>query len=471
MDLSLNDFMRVCIVVEGTYPYITGGVSSWIQMLIENMPEIEFDVVHLAPWKWTRPFGYNMPDNLKHVYEYLLFSADFSKNNIASNERDLVKYLRQLIDLKEERAKYFSQLLREVVGKNLDYLLLSKSFWDFIEDVYSRYFYEEGFPGFYWTVMGFVIPILGALQALPPAADIYHSTTTGYAVLSALAGKYAHGGKLIVTEHGIYHREREIEITKSSSIPEVYKKPWIEIFKLISETAYAECDALTTLFEKNQLFQFELGADIGKMHVIPNGVDINKFGRAIKVEHDTFNVAMIGRVVAIKDILTGIKAFDILVKEVPNSRLYIIGPYDEDEEYYQRCVNLVELLDLKDKVIFTGKANVLDYYGLMDVLLMSSISEGQPLVQLEAMAAGLPVVVTNVGNCPEIALDPDGQSGFVVEPKDYVLMAEKLKILAKDKSLRETFAENGKRVVSEKYNLEKMISSYKQLYEEVLRRV
>jgi len=177
---------------------------------------------------------------------------------------------------------------------------------------------------------------------------------------------------------------------------------------------------------------------------------------------------MVGRVVPIKDVVTGIKAFDALVKEVPNSRLYIIGPTDEDEEYYQRCVNLVELLGLSGKVIFTGKANVIDYYGMMDVLLMSSISEGQPLVQLEAMAAGLPVVVTNVGNCPEIALDPDGQSGFVVEPKDYVAMAEKLIILAKDKALRETFAQNGRRVVSQKYTLERMINSYRQLYEEVL---
>ncbi len=440
-------------------------------MLIENMPDIEFDVVHLAPWKWTRSFGYKIPKNLKQIYEYLLFSSDFSKNNAALNERDLVRYVRQLIDLKEERPKYFAQLLREVAGKHLDYLLLSKSFWNFLEDVYSRYFYEEGFPGFYWTVIGFIISILGAIQALPPKADIYHSTTTGYAVLSALAGKYVHNGKLIVTEHGIYHREREIEITKSSSIPEVYKKPWIEIFRLISETAYKECDVLTTLFEKNQLFQFELGADINKMYVIPNGVDVEKFGSVKKIEHDTFNVAMVGRVVPIKDVLTGIKAFDALVKEVPNSMLFIIGPTDEDEEYYQRCVDLVELLNIKDKVVFTGRANVIEYYGKMDVLLMSSISEGQPLVQLEAMAAGLPVVVTNVGNCAEIALDPDGQSGFVVEPKDYVLMAEKLKLLAEDKVLRETFAKNGKRVVSEKYTLEKMISSYRKLYEEVLENV
>lgn len=99
-----------------------------------------------------------------------------------------------------------------------------------------------------------MVPILSAIQSLPPRADIYHSTTTGYAVLSAMAGKFYHGGKLIVTEHGIYHREREIEITKSKSIDEIYKPVWIEIFKLISKAAYTSCDALTTLFEKISSF-------------------------------------------------------------------------------------------------------------------------------------------------------------------------------------------------------------------------
>ncbi|WP_448523768.1 GT4 family glycosyltransferase PelF [Pseudothermotoga sp.] len=461
--------MRVCIVVEGTYPYIVGGVSSWVQMLIENMPDIEFDVVHLAPWRWNRPFSYKMPKNLKHVHEYLLFSCDFSRSKDSLNERELISFVRQLIELKQQRAHFFAKVLRSVAGKHLDWILQSQAFWNFITDVYERYFFEEGFTGFYWTVIGFMIPILSAVQSVPPKADLYHSTTTGYAALSALTGKYVHGGKLIVTEHGIYHREREIEITKSTSIPEVYKKPWIEIFKLISETAYMECDALTTLFEKNQLFQLELNADFSKMYVIPNGIDVEKFLKIQRTEHDGFNIGIVGRVVPIKGITTGIKAFDIVIKEVPNSKLYIIGPTDEDEDYYERCLGLVKRLNLEDKVIFTGRADVSRYYGMMDVLLISSISEGQPLVQLEAMACGVPTVVTNVGNCAEIALDSDGQSGFVVEPGDYVSMAEKLVLLAKDESLRKIFSENGRRIVKEKYTLQRMIEAYRKLYAEVVK--
>ncbi|MGC8820483.1 MAG: GT4 family glycosyltransferase PelF [Fervidobacterium sp.] len=462
--------MRVCIVVEGTYPYVTGGVSSWIQMLIENMPDIDFDVVHLAPWRWTRPFGYKMPSNLKRIYEYQLFSSDYEFFPEV-NTKEIINNIKYMIDFqKGNRVQHFRKILRHIAGKKIDHLLLTKEFWDLIQYVYSRHFSTEGFTGFYWTVIGFIIPIFGALQSIPPKADIYHSTTTGYASLSALMGKYVNNGKLIVTEHGIYHREREIEIMKSKTIAEIYKEAWISIFKMISELAYEECDYLTTLFEKNQLFQLELNADLEKMLVIPNGINVEKFGALKKIEHDTFNIGVVGRVVPIKDILTAIKAFDIVVKEIPNSRLYVVGPTDEDEEYFKRCINLVDILNLKDKVIFTGKVNVLEYYGMFDLILLSSISEGQPLVQLEAMACGIPLVVTNVGNCPEIALDPDGQSGFVVEPKDYISMSEKIILLAKDRDLWHTFSENGKRVVNEKYTLEQMINSYRRLYEEVLKK-
>lgn len=156
--------MRVCIVVEGTYPYITGGVSSWIQMLIENMPDIEFDVVHLAPWKWKRPFSYKLPKNLKKLYEYLLFSVDHSAKFQLSDVDYVISQIKNLIDFsRSERATIFSAILKNVAGKRLDYILRTKNYWDFLVDIYERYLSVEGFTNFYWTVTGFVIPILGAI--------------------------------------------------------------------------------------------------------------------------------------------------------------------------------------------------------------------------------------------------------------------------------------------------------------------
>lgn len=459
--------MKVCIVVEGTYPYVTGGVSSWIQMLIENLPDISFTVLHLAPWRWDKPFAYRMPENLEAVYEHLLFSADLD-GELEKGLESLSETVWDLITYRTGRAQRFIDVVRTLVGRKLDPMLRSKFFWDFLVEVYERFFSEQGFTKFYWTVVGFLLPILSALQSVPPEADIYHATTTGYAGLSAIAGKLVHGGKLIVTEHGIYHREREIEILKSTTVDEIYKPIWISIFRLISQASYELADALTTLFEKNQLFQLELGANFEKMSVIPNGVDTRKFSSISKEPHETFNIAVIGRVVPIKDILTAIKAFEIVAGEVPNARLLVVGPNDEDEEYFERCVELAHTLGLGERVVFTGRANVLEYYRITDVLLISSVSEGQPLVQLEALACGIPSVVTNVGNCAEIALDPDGQSGFVVEPKDYPAMASRLIELARNPELCRVFSENGRRIAQEKYDLRKMVNAYRSLYESIL---
>ena len=70
--------------------------------------------------------------------------------------------------------------------------------------------------------------------------------------------------------------------------------------------------------------------------------------------------------------------------------------------YYEECVELVENLRLQNTVIFTGRANVIDFLPKIDVVVLTSISESQPLVILEAGAAGIPCVTTDAGSCPEL---------------------------------------------------------------------
>ena len=73
-----------------------------------------------------------------------------------------------------------------------------------------------------------------------------------------------------------------------------------------------------------------------------------------------------------------------------------MGPCDEDEEYARECYEQVEALGLTD-VVFTGRINIRDYLGRMDVTILTSISEGQPLTILESYAAHVPVIATDVG--------------------------------------------------------------------------
>lgn len=102
-------------------------------------------------------------------------------------------------------------------------------------------------------------------------------------------------------------------------------------------------------------------------------------------------------------------------------------------------------LFLEDVVEFLGRQNVREYYPKLDLLLLSSVSEGQPLVILEAMAAGVPIVATDVGACKEMVYDEEGQCGIIVPPKNHIMMAKAILKLYEDAELRKVFSQNAKK--------------------------
>jgi glycosyltransferase involved in cell wall biosynthesis len=79
-----------------------------------------------------------------------------------------------------------------------------------------------------------------------------------------------------------------------------------------------------------------------------------------------------------------------------------MGPTDEDEEYDRDCRLLVKMLELTETVKFLGRVDAKAYYPKCDVIVLTSVSEAQPLVILEANAAGIPCVATDVGACKEL---------------------------------------------------------------------
>src|SRR5581483_346526 len=130
-------------------------------------------------------------------------------------------------------------------------------------------------------------------------------------------------------------------------------------------------------------------------------------------------VALIGRVVPIKDVKTFIRACGLLQQQIIELEALVMGPLDEDKEYAEECREYARQQGLESTITFTGKVNVLDYLGRIDVIVLTSISEGQPLVILEAGAAGIPSVATDVGACREIIMGREdeqpalGQGGVV----------------------------------------------------------
>ena len=189
------------------------------------------------------------------------------------------------------------------------------------------------------------------------------------------------------------------------------KDLWVDSFLTYSQACYEAASGIITLFEGNQRLQVADGADRSKMWVIPNGVDVERFS---KIRRDPTprppTVALIGRVVPIKDVKSYIRAADILRRSVPDVKCLMVGPYEEDPIYYEECRQMVATLGLGGTFEFTGRKKLDDILGFIDVNVLTSISEGQPLVVLEAGAAGVPTVATNVGACSELIYGRDDES-------------------------------------------------------------
>lgn len=171
------------------------------------------------------------------------------------------------------------------------------------------------------------------------------------------------------------------------------------------------------------------------------------------------------RVVPIKDVKTMIRAFLLAKQRVPNLRLYIMGPWDEDPEYAQECF---DLSDHDPDIVFTGKVDVKEYLGRMDLMILTSISEGQPLTILESFSAKKPVIATDVGNCRGL-IEGEGDdlysAGIVTRVMDVKGIADAIVILANNKVLRDQMGRVGYDRVTQKYRYEMMIDQYREVYE------
>lgn len=470
--------MKICIVAEGCYPYVVGGVSGWINSMINAFPTVDFEILAIiSDRSQSGKFQYTLPDNVTAVYEAYLDDVDWKGDRRRSRRKRLTKQeyaaLRSVVlGANTEWEVLFDLFQQKKVA--IDDILMGEDFFHIVEECYEKNYSQIVFADFLWTMRSIYLPLFLILHTQIPKADIYHCVATGYAgVLGGLA-KHLYGCGLIVSEHGIYTREREEEILKATWVNGIYKNIWIEQFRKMSRLAYDSADIVTALYGHAKELQIELGCPAYKIDLTPNGINLKNFeglpGKSAE-EQDYIQIGAVLRVAPIKDVKTMIRAFAFAKKEVPNLRLYIMGPTDEDEEYAKECFELVEVLQIPD-VIFTGRINVKDYLGRMDFTILTSISEGQPLTILESYAAKKPVIATDVGNCKALLFGEEGDelgtAGILTHIMNTQEIAEAMIKLAKGKNLRESMGEVGYARVSAYYRVEQMRQKYNDLYKDAL---
>lgn len=467
--------MKICIIAEGSYPYVTGGVSSWIHDIVTQMSEHEFVIYTIAANTSQKgSFRYKLPSNVVQVKETFLnkylteYGVWGKRYKLSEVQRKTFKRL--LGDHGEIHWDQLFTLLRNPQIKNVSDFLASKDFFDVLKELCEERYPLVPFTEMFWMVRSMILPLFLTIRDELPEADLYHSVSTGYGGIVGAVAKQIYDKPFLLTEHGIYSREREEEIIKADWVKGYFKDMWIQYFYRLSSCAYENADRVTTLFNRNKEIEIELGCPGHKIEIIPNGVDVSQYeGLPADKPSNQFYIGAIVRVVPIKDIKTMIQSFALIKEEVADAILYIMGSFDEDEGYYEECVQLVKALDVKD-VKFTGAVNIKEYVGKMDVLMLTSISEGQPLAILEGMAAGKPFVATNVGSCKELLEgieDEIGVAGMITPVMHYEQLAQAVIKLCHNARLRHEMGSHARERVALHYRQEAVISNYRRLYLEL----
>ena len=464
--------MRICLILEGSYPYTFGGVSSWMHNFIKALPEHEFVLwVIGAKAKDRGVFRYELPDNVVEVHEVFLDDA----LKVRAGKRDKFK-------LTEEENKALSELL-DCERPNWDVLfkmyqdkkynptsfLMSENFLTILTNLCKDKYPYVAFAETFHTIRSMLLPVLYLMGSEVPEAEMYHTICTGYGGLLASLAKYKTGKPVILSEHGIYSREREEEIIRAQWVIPAFKRQWIKFFYMLSDAVYQRATFITALFGNASKTQIELGAAPEKCHVIANGIHYKKFcDIPLKEDDGMVDIGAVVRLAQIKDVKTLIYSFYELTTMRSNVRLHILGGVD-DEEYAKECYELVEQLGLKN-VKFTGQVNVIEYMEKLDFTMLTSISEGQPLSVLESFAARRPVVTTDVGCCRQLIEgeenDHFGIAGFYAPPMHREALAKAMDRMCANREMRLRMGEIGQARVEKFFQHPKMMENYNKLYYE-----
>lgn len=256
-----------------------------------------------------------------------------------------------------------------------------------------------------------------------------------------------------------------------SSYMELSKYYWTDrwLFKLLVLMSKFPDLIITNSYAGKEYF-IKSGYSPKNMVVINNGIDTRKFypnrkaGERLRIQWGINNeqilIGLVGRLDPIKDHPTFIKASAIVAEQNPLTRFVCIG--GGDETYKEELHKQVADYGLSEKFIWAGHMEEMaTAYDSLDVLCLSSHGEGFPNAVGEAMACGIPVVTTNVGDAAEIV----GDVGKVVAVGDYQQLAKELiHFAAMPKASLRKLGEKSRERIKQKYSLEFLVVNTEKIF-------
>ncbi|WP_052351714.1 GT4 family glycosyltransferase PelF [Deinococcus pimensis] len=427
--------MKIALLTEGTYPQIRGGVSTWCDQLVQGLGEHDFHVYAICGDDTAQTL-FDLPPNVRDVHYIPLWgarSAPGPRPRRIGNDFHIphARLLETLFSPTPNDTVNFTEALRDL------HVFAQQA--DFSEAMNHRVSVERLWRE--WQRASRRAPSRGALLPLlptpsiadalhasiwldhllrplawpAPKVDVTHATGNGLSTLLAFTARWTYGTPCIMTEHGMYLRERYLEYPRLPFSPAL--RAFLVRFQiLLSQAAYDMVSTITPVSEYNSRWAARSGgADAGRIKPVYNGIDPVKFTPA-STEPDRPTICWVGRIDPLKDVETLIRAFAIVHEGLPDATLRLFGGVPKgNEAYAKRCHDLVTSLGLDASVRFEGHTQkVLDGYHAGHLVALSSISEGFPYTIIEAMSAGRVNVATDVGGVREAI----GPTGRVVPPRD-----------------------------------------------------
>ncbi|WP_175409598.1 GT4 family glycosyltransferase PelF [Streptomyces sp. TRM64462] len=466
---------HVTLLTEGTYPHVHGGVSTWCDQLVRGMPEVDFQVLALTG-SGREPVTWQLPPNLYRHTSYPLWgpAPGRSRPLFGREKRRFIdtyeRFLLAVLDPSAPRAHFAEGLygLAELARRGrLSAALRSEAalrslmwIWTMphLETAAARPTVHDAL-----TATDLIEHALRPLGARIPGDCVAHAVSSGLATLPALAAQHFDGVPFLLTEHGIYLRERYLGYrTEAQRWP--IKALILGFYRELNSLGYRKADLITPCNQYNRRWEERGGAPADRIRTVYNGVDPHAFPLA-GPEPETPTLSWCGRIDPIKDLETLVRAYAIARAELPELRLRLFGPVpDGNEDYRDRLEKLAADLGVTDGISYEGRVDdVARAYAAGNLVMLSSISEGFPFSLIEAMSCGRATVSTDVGGVREAI----GDTGLVVPPREPAVMAEAVLTLLRDDARRAALGRRARQRVIDQFTLRRSVDGFRRIYLEL----
>ncbi|MFC6985523.1 GT4 family glycosyltransferase PelF [Streptomyces cirratus] len=466
---------HVTMLTEGTYPHVHGGVSTWCDQLVRGMPEVDFNVIALTG-SGREPVTWQLPHNVYRHTAVPLWGPP-PPRTLRSALRGKARrsftdtYEAFLLSLLDPTRGGFSEALRELAllarSGRLAPALRSESVLRLLMDLWTRpgTGTADAAPTIHdaLTATDLLEHALRPLGVRIPRDSVSHAVSSGLATLPALAAKHLDQVPFLLTEHGIYLRERYLGYRTAEQRWPV-KALLLGFYRELNTEGYRQADLITPCNQYNRRWEERGGAASDRIRTVYNGVDPHAFPEA-GPEPEVPTLSWCGRVDPIKDLETLIRAYAFMRQEIPRLRLRLFGPVPAGcEDYKLRLEKLAAEIGVSDGITFEGRiAQVAQAYAAGSIVMLSSISEGFPFSIIEAMSCGRTTVSTDVGGVREAV----GDTGLVVPPREPETMARATLALLRDDERRAELGRRSRKRVVEKFTLHQSVDGFRHIYREL----